>query len=216
MFTQKAALQTLQEHNQEAHVLFVDLAKAYDTVNQELLWKILARLGIPPKMIVVLQKLYAKVTYHMNVDGRKKSFEITCGVKQGNNLGPILFLFMIQAISTTMDKKWDFKTPDFRWHGMKKDGNYKYNPNLGKGSSTTKGTHFSLWKLYDVDDAAFLFLNREDIEQAEHRRHRASVKAYHEPLQALWTYRPQRRQDSKRTFKDRGHAHPPSIPTINC
>jgi hypothetical protein len=29
---------------------------------------------------------------------------------------------MIQALSTMMDKKWDFKTPDFRWDGMKEDG----------------------------------------------------------------------------------------------
>jgi hypothetical protein len=92
MFTLKMALQTLQEHNQGAHILFVNLVKAYDTVIQELLWKILARLGIPPKMITVLQKLYIEVTYHMNAAGKKKSFESTCGVKQGNNLVLLLFL----------------------------------------------------------------------------------------------------------------------------
>jgi hypothetical protein len=118
-------------------------------------------------MIQVLQKLYKNVTYHMNVAGKKKSFESTCGVKQGDNLGPILFIFMIQAVSTTLDKKWNFETPDFRWHGMKKDGSHKWNPNLGKGTSTaTEGTPFSFWKSYYVDDAAFLFLNRKDIEQA--------------------------------------------------
>jgi hypothetical protein len=166
-FTLKTALQTLREHNHEAHVLFVDLVKAYDTVNRELLWKILARLGVPPQMIRVLQKLYKNVTYHMNVAGMKKSFESTCGVKQGDNLGPILFIFMIQAVSTTLDKKWDFETPDFRWHGMKTNGRHKWNPNLGKGTSTaTEGTPFSFWKSYYVDDAAFLFLNRENIVRA--------------------------------------------------
>jgi len=166
-FTLKMALQTLREHNQDAHILFVDLVKAYDTVNRELLWQILARFGIPPRMITILQKLYTKVTYHMNVGGKKTSFESTCGVKQGDNLGPILFIFMIQAVSTTLDKKWNFKTPDFRWHGIKEDGSHKHNPNLKKGTSTsTKGTPFSFWKSYYVDDAAFLFLNREDTEQA--------------------------------------------------
>jgi exonuclease III len=166
-FTLKTALQTLREHNHEAHVLFVDLVKAYDTVNRELLWKILEKFGIPPQMIKVLQKLYTNVTYHMNVAGKKKAFESTCGVKQGDNLGPILFIFMIQAVSTTLDKKWDFETPDLRWHGMKADGSHKWNPNLGKGTSTkTEGTPFSFWKSYYVDDAAFLFLNRENIERA--------------------------------------------------
>jgi hypothetical protein len=32
-FTLKTALQTLREHDQESWVLFVDLVKAYDTVN---------------------------------------------------------------------------------------------------------------------------------------------------------------------------------------
>jgi hypothetical protein len=47
------------------------------------------------------------------------------------------------------------------------DGSHKYNPKLAKGTSTTtKGTPFSFWRSYYVNDAAFLFLNREDIEQA--------------------------------------------------
>jgi hypothetical protein len=44
-FTLKTALQTLREHDQESWVLFVDLVKAYDTVNREMLWKILTILG---------------------------------------------------------------------------------------------------------------------------------------------------------------------------
>jgi hypothetical protein len=35
---------------------------------------------------------------------------------------------MIQAVSMTLDKKWNFKTPDFWWHGMKVDGRHKWKP----------------------------------------------------------------------------------------
>jgi Reverse transcriptase (RNA-dependent DNA polymerase) len=73
-FSLKLALQTIHEHNQEAFALFVDLVKAYDTVNRELLWKILQKLGIPPQMIKVLQKLYTNVTYHMKIGGKKQIF----------------------------------------------------------------------------------------------------------------------------------------------
>jgi hypothetical protein len=86
------------------------------------------------------KKLYTKVTYHMNVIGKKKSFESTCGVKQGDNLGQIIFIFMIQAVSMTLDKKWDFETLDFCWHGMKIDGIHKWNSNLGTGMPK-KGHH---------------------------------------------------------------------------
>jgi hypothetical protein len=48
-------------------VLFVDLVKAYDTVNRKLLWKILEKFGILPQMIKALQKLYMNATYHMTV-----------------------------------------------------------------------------------------------------------------------------------------------------
>jgi hypothetical protein len=69
-FTLQTALQTLQEHNHDMHVLLVDLVKAYDTVNRELSWKILKTFGVPPQMIRVIQKLYTDVTYHMNVAGK--------------------------------------------------------------------------------------------------------------------------------------------------
>jgi hypothetical protein len=50
---------------------------------------------------------------------------------------------------------------------MKADGSHNWNPNLGKGTSTsTKGTSFSFWKSYYMDDAAFMLMNRENIERA--------------------------------------------------
>jgi hypothetical protein len=49
---------------------------------------------------------------------------------------------------------------------MKADGRHKWNPNLGKGTSTTtECTSFSFWKSYYVDNAAIMSLNRENIEQ---------------------------------------------------
>jgi Reverse transcriptase (RNA-dependent DNA polymerase) len=169
-FSLKLALQTLHEHNKEAYVLFVDLVKAYDSVNRELLWKVLKRFGVPNKMITVLQKLHKNIKYAMKVGKKSVKVISTCGVKQGDNLGPILFIYLIQAISTTLDKKWDFETPDFRWHGIQeKNGQIspKYKPNLAKGTSyLTKGEKISFWMSYYVDDAAFLFLNRKDIEKA--------------------------------------------------
>jgi hypothetical protein len=62
----------LQEHNHDAHVLFIDLVKAYDTVNRKLLWKILGKFGITLQMIRVFKKLCTTVTYHMNVAGKRK------------------------------------------------------------------------------------------------------------------------------------------------
>jgi hypothetical protein len=57
----------------------------------------------------------------MKVGKKTTKVKSTCGVKQGDNLGPILFIYLIQAVSLTLDKKWIFEKPDFRWHGEKSD-----------------------------------------------------------------------------------------------
>jgi hypothetical protein len=38
--------------------MFVDLVKAYDTVNHELLFQILERYGAPPKYVNAIMRLY--------------------------------------------------------------------------------------------------------------------------------------------------------------
>ena len=39
----KQALHTLSQHGADSYVIFADLVKAYDTVDRELLWKIMRR-----------------------------------------------------------------------------------------------------------------------------------------------------------------------------
>jgi hypothetical protein len=63
----KTALQTLREHNEESWLLFVDLVKAYATVNQEMIWKILKIRGVPDNLIKVLKKLYTDIPINLNV-----------------------------------------------------------------------------------------------------------------------------------------------------
>lgn len=43
----KQALHTLSQHGADSYVIFADLVKAYDTVDQELLWKIMSRYCCP-------------------------------------------------------------------------------------------------------------------------------------------------------------------------
>ena len=56
----------------------------------------------------------------MKVGEEEVEIEGTVGVKQGDNLGPILFIILIQAVSTALNKKWNFTTPDFRRYVLKK------------------------------------------------------------------------------------------------
>ena len=55
-----------------------------------------------------IEKLHNNVTYIFQCGEEKVKIEGTVGVKQGDNLGPILFIYLIQAVATTLDKKWNF------------------------------------------------------------------------------------------------------------
>jgi len=166
-FAVKSAIQTLHEHNQQVYVLFVDLIKAFDSVNRELLWKILAVYGVPEKTIEVLKKLHTNVTYQFKVGKKLTKIEGNVGVKQGDNLGLILFIIMVNAVAKSLKKKWTFSKPTFQWHSMKADGSHKWNPKLDGGTShKTICKTFEYIDSYYVDDAAYLLLNREDLERA--------------------------------------------------
>ena len=62
----------------------VDLTKAFDTVSRNGLWKILARLGCPPKCLTIVPQLYegqqGQVKHSRSLSG---SFSVSNGVKQG-------------------------------------------------------------------------------------------------------------------------------------
>ena len=83
----------------------MDLVKAFDSVNQELLWKILKLYGIPDNLIKILKKLHTNVMYIMKVGEEEVEVKGTVGLKQGYNLGLILFILLIQAVASTLDKK---------------------------------------------------------------------------------------------------------------
>jgi len=68
----------------------------------------------------------------MSCGEEEVEIEGSVGMKQGDNFGPILFIHLIQAVTTTMDKKWTVATPDFRRNDSKEDGEVKYNPSLGR------------------------------------------------------------------------------------
>jgi hypothetical protein len=49
---------------------------------------------------------------------------------------------------------------------VKTDRSHKWNQPWERHQHCTEGTSFSFWKSYYVNNAAFLFLNRENIERA--------------------------------------------------
>ena len=50
------------------YVCFIDLTKAYDTVDGTLLWRVLARFGVPQKIISVIRQFHDDMPACMRLD----------------------------------------------------------------------------------------------------------------------------------------------------
>ena len=61
------------------HMCFVDLQKAYDSVDRQLLQKVLARAGVPEEMIAVIRQFHDGMQARMRMDDGELSdwFEVT-------------------------------------------------------------------------------------------------------------------------------------------
>lgn len=77
------------------YILFVDFAKAYDTLFRDLIWEVFEKKGCPQALWQQLITLYDKGTMVMYINGvLGHSFELERGVKQGCPLSPVLFVFV--------------------------------------------------------------------------------------------------------------------------
>ncbi|KAG6929473.1 hypothetical protein G0U57_005561, partial [Chelydra serpentina] len=90
------SLRQLQEKCREQHkpllLAFIDLTKAFDLVNRDGLFKILAKIGCPPKLLSVIQSFHDNMKGTVLYDGSSSdAFDIHSGVKQGCVLAPTLF-----------------------------------------------------------------------------------------------------------------------------
>ena len=80
---------------------FIDLQKAYDSVDRELLWVVLARFGVPEKMLTVIRPFHEGIRARVRTDDGEHSewFDVTQGLRQGCVLSPLLFNISFAAVS---------------------------------------------------------------------------------------------------------------------
>ena len=86
--------------NISLEICFIDLAKAYDSVDRVLLWEILARFGVPPRMIKVNRMSHDGMRARVQLDDGDFSawFNVCQGLRQGCVLSPLLFNILFAAV----------------------------------------------------------------------------------------------------------------------
>ena len=94
----------LQEIGRKAGVslfiCFIDLQKAYDTVDRTLLWQVLTRIGVPSQMIAVIRQFHDGMRACVRPDdGVYLDWcEVEEGLRQGCVLSPLLFNIYFAAM----------------------------------------------------------------------------------------------------------------------
>ena len=71
----------------------------------------MARYGCPEDLIFVLRKLYTHITVQLKEFGKGFTVPSTVGVKQGDNLAPVLFIFFINAVADNIPNSKSNRIP---------------------------------------------------------------------------------------------------------
>ena len=79
------------EQYRDLYIVFIDFRKAFDTVDRELLWKILRTFGCPEHLVDMVKLFHDGAGGRVAVGGKESErFNITHGTKQGCVLAPTL------------------------------------------------------------------------------------------------------------------------------
>ena len=152
VFTVKMAMKKRREHSKETWILFLDLVKAFDRVPRELLWQLLEKFGVPPKLVRLLKALHKDVLVKFEVEGLEHEVNCTIGVKQGDILGPVLFIIYMAGVMSDWRNITDCPAIIF----LSKPDNV-----ITGRRPTAKGTPFELNDSEYADDTAVLFDSRK-------------------------------------------------------
>lgn len=106
-----------KREGKQTYVAYLDIKKAYDKVNRNILWKRLREKGMSGKIIRVIQQMYERVENTVmfeEMEGEKYNVEM--GVKQGCVMSCILFTLFLDEVQERIET--EFQADDEYRHGL--------------------------------------------------------------------------------------------------
>lgn len=103
IFILYALLEFCKSKKTKLYCCFVDFTKAFDNIWRIGLWGKLLKSGIEGKILNVIKNMYADVKSCILVNGATSGyFKCEKGVRQGENLSPLLFSIYLNDVETTL------------------------------------------------------------------------------------------------------------------
>ena len=147
-------------------VAFVDLVKAYDTANHDLLLCILEKYAPPPKFVASIGTMYTDLVVVLKTEKEIQEFLLNVEVCQGDNMALVLFLFLISAAAKRLEAKWRetgiavLKVAHSRDDDLESRCVRGHTPRM---YNSTRLTAFDIFQLLYVDNSAFPFPDRNAV-----------------------------------------------------
>ena len=164
-FTIKTLLRLRHTHNLPTWVLFADLVKAFNTSNHVRNIKVLRRYGCPPNLRSAIERMYKNSIVRLKIGKADTTIPFKVGVKQGDSMAPVLFLYLIMGFAETLEKEWEkngLHKLQFRSHDNSPQSAGRLTSHPKKYfSEGTPSSHFCM--LY-VDNGAFAFQSQKELE----------------------------------------------------
>ena len=88
----RQVIEKAPEYQTPVHLCFVNLTKAYDSVDCIALVAVLRSYGVLHQLVEIIQELHTDTRCHVRTtDGVSEDFQVKSGVWQGSVLSPLLF-----------------------------------------------------------------------------------------------------------------------------
>ena len=98
MLTAKLLQQSCREKEIALYLAFLDITKAYDSVDRETMWKILEIIGFPTKILSIFKLLNGEASCKICWNGKfSQTFTLTQGLKQGYPAACLFFNIFFQS-----------------------------------------------------------------------------------------------------------------------
>jgi hypothetical protein len=106
MFNMRRLVEVAREWGAPLHAAFVDFRKAFDSVNRDTLWCLLAARGVAPKLVALAKELYTGNQACTSVGGTTSDwFDMRTGVRQGCPMSPTLFNVFIDFLARQVTQR---------------------------------------------------------------------------------------------------------------